>query len=344
MGKMRAVFFREPGDISKLEYTYTDIPKPGPNEVLIKVKACSLNHLDLWNLKGMPGIKITMPHIPGCDIAGEIAETGSRVKKFPNRPVIIAPGISCRKCLHCKAGWDSLCEHYQIIGFQTNGGFAEYVAVPKQNVISVSRHSSFEEWASIPLVSLTAWHMLITRAKLKKGETVLIHAAGSGVSSAAIQIARHLGARVIATVGHDEKIRKAKALGAEEVVNYQKKDFVSEIKKWTKNRGVDVVLEHIGPATFTGSMACLAKRGRLVTCGVTSGPTVQLDLRYLFVRQLQPSGCYMGGIRELLQVVRLVKNQKLKATIDQVFPLREARQAFRRMQERANFGKIILTP
>jgi NADPH:quinone reductase-like Zn-dependent oxidoreductase len=345
MNKMRAVIFKNHGDVDQLEYTYVDIPHLSPHEVLVKVKACALNHLDLWTLMGMPGIKISMPHILGCDISGEVVQAGSRVKKIPfKKPVIVSPGIRCGKCRFCRTGWDSLCDQYQITGFQINGGYAEYVKVPEENVIPVSGRLSFEEWAAVPLVFLTAWHMLSTRASLKRGEKVLIHAAGSGVGSAAIQIAKYLGASVITTVGSDEKIRRAKAMGADEIINYQKKDFVTEVKKITKGRGVDVVLEHIGPVTFAKSLACLTKKGRLVTCGVTSGPTVTLDLRFIFVKQLCLAGCYMGGLKELLKVIRLVRKKKLKPVVDQIFPLREARNALQRMQERLNFGKIVLVP
>ena len=345
MNKMRAVVFNDHGDTGRLEYTYVEVPHLGPDDVLVKVKACALNHLDLWTLKGMPGIKISMPHVLGCDISGEVVKTGHKVHGIPlNRPVIVCPGIRCGKCEHCKTGWDSLCPDYKIIGFQGNGGYAEYVKVPAKNIIPVSTRWSFEEWAAVPLVFLTAWHMLVTRAALKKGEKVLIHAAGSGVGSAAIQIAKLLRAHVITTVGSQEKARHAKALGADEVINYREKDFFAEVKKITHGHGVDVVLEHIGPETFAKSLASLTKKGRLVTCGVTSGPMINLDLRFIFVRQLSIAGCYMGGLNELKRVIRRMERKKLKPVVDKVFPLREARAALERMQSRANFGKIILVP
>lgn len=341
--KMRAVIFEKHGTVDELQYTYIDTPKPGPGEVLVKVQACALNHLDLWTLMGRPGLKITMPHVLGCDIAGEVVAAGPKARMVKG-PVVIAPGVSCRKCAFCTAGWDSLCDHYKILGFQLNGGFAEFVAVPEANVIPVRGKWNFEEWSAVPLVYLTAWHMLVTRAGLKKKEKVLIHAAGSGVGSAAIQIAKYLGAKVITTVGSDEKIRRAKALGADEVVNYEKKDFVTEVKKWTHGQGADVVVDHIGPATFQKSLASLAKKGRLVTCGVTTGPMTQIDIRFVFSRQLSITGCYMGGLSELKKVVRLVGKKALRPVVDKVFALREAKQAIQRMQERGNFGKIILTP
>ncbi len=343
--KMRAVIFTEHGSTDRLRYTYVPTPRPGPHDVIIKVRACSLNHLDLWTLQGMPGIKITMPHILGCDVAGEVVETGSKVRGVSlNKPVIAAPGRSCGKCRSCLEGWDSLCDHYKITGFQVNGGFAEYACVPAANLIRVSTKWSYEEWASVPLVFLTAWHMLVTRADLKKKEKVLIHAAGSGIGSAAIQIAKWIGATVITTVGSDEKIKRAKSLGADEVINYEKKDFVTEVKRMTKGRGVDVVFEHIGPATFAKSLASLKKKGRLVTCGVTTGQTLNLDLRFLFARQLSISGSYMGGFHELKKVVRLIEKKKLRPVVDKVFPFREAKAALDRMKSRGNFGKIVLTP
>ena len=341
--KMRAVIFEKTGDLDELKYTYVDTPKPGPGEVLVKIHACALNHLDLWTLKGMPGVKMTMPHIMGCDIAGEVTGYGPKTPKFKG-PVLVAPGISCGRCAHCKKGWDSLCDRYKILGFQINGGYAEFAVVPAANIIPVSKVLTLEEWAALPLVSMTAWHMLVTRARLKKGETVLIHSAGSGVGSIAIQIAKYIGAKVITTVGSDEKIKKAKSLGADHVIQYEKKNFADEVKSLTDGRGVDVVVEHIGPATFQKSVASLAKKGRLVTCGVTSGSMTQIDLRFIFARQLSISGCYMGGIAELKKVIRLAEKKIIKPVIHKTFTLREARQALECMQNRANFGKIVLTP
>ena len=344
MSLMRAVYFKEHGGLEKLEYGQLPVPAPGAGEVLVRVKACALNHLDLWTRQGMPGVKIPLPHVLGCDIAGEVAELGHGVRGVSiGKKVVIAPGISCGRCHHCRTGWDSLCGEYKIMGFQVNGGYAEYVKAPARNLIPVSKRWTFEEWASVPLVFLTAWHMLVTRAGLKKGETVLVHAAGSGVGSAAIQIANFLGAKVLTTVGSDEKVRRAKSLGADEVINYRKKNFALEVKHLTLNHGVDVVFEHIGSDTFQKSLASLAKKGRLVTCGVTSGSVVNLDIRFVFARQLSILGSYMGGLQELKKVIRLLEKRKLKPVVDKVFPLQEARDAQARMLERQNFGKIVLT-
>jgi NADPH:quinone reductase-like Zn-dependent oxidoreductase len=343
--KMRAIVFEEHGRTDRLKYTYVPTPRPGPHEVLVKVKACALNHLDLWTLQGMPSVKVSMPHILGCDIAGEVVETGSKVHGMKlHKPVVLSPGQPCGKCNYCRSGWDSLCNHYKITGFQVDGGFAEYVKVPAANVIRVTDRWTYEEWASFPLVALTAWHALVTRAGLTKGEKVLIHSAGSGVGSAAIQIAKLLKAHVIATVGSDDKVKRAKAIGADDVINYEKKDFMLEIKRLTHGHGVDVVLEHIGQSTFSKSLASLAKKGRMVTCGVTSGQTTHFDIRYLFARQLSVTGCYMGGLKELQKVIRLAEKKKIRPVVDKVFPLREAKEALDRMKSRGNFGKIILVP
>lgn len=342
---MRANFFKSHGETSQLEYGYLDTPSPKSGEVLVKVTACALNHLDLWALKGMPGVKMPIPHILGCDIAGEVVALGKNVTGIPlNKPVVVAPGVRCGKCSYCKANWDSLCPEYKILGLQLNGGYAQFAVVPAENVIPVSSKLSPEEWASIPLVFVTAWHMLVKHASLGKKETVLIHAAGSGVGSAAIQIAKYIGATVITTVGSLQKMSKAKTLGADHVINYKEKDFSEEVMRITKGRGVDVVIEHIGPETFIKSISSLAKRGRLVTCGVTSGPLASINLRQIFARQLSIQGSYMGSLHELKKVIRLIEKGKLKPVVDKVYPLREARQALERMISRQNFGKIILTP
>lgn len=342
---MKAVFFREHGGIDKLEYGYQAVPHAGHGEVLVKVKACALNHLDIWTRQGMPGVKIHLPHILGCDVAGEVAKLGPGARGVKvGQKVLVAPGISCGRCRFCKDGWDSLCDDYTILGFKVNGGYAEYVKAPVRNLIPISKKWTDEEWAATPLVFLTAWHMLLRRVQLQKGESILIHAGGSGIGSAAIQIAKFLGAKVFTTVGSDEKIKKAKALGADDVINYEKKDFNLETRRLNRHKGVDVVFEHIGPATFQKSVATLTRKGRIVTCGATSGPTAPLDLRLLFVRQLSIFGSYMGGILELRKVVRLLEAGKLKPVVDKIFPLSEARAAHGRMLDRQNFGKIVLVP
>lgn len=345
MSKMRAIIFKKHGTLGELEEAYVPVPDIGKKEVLVKVHASSVNHIDLWNLLGVPGVKITMPHIPGCDVAGEVVKKGKKVHGIPlNSPVIVAPGISCGKCRYCAEGQDSLCPRFQILGFQTNGGFAEYVKVPARNIIPVTKNLTLEEWASVPLVFLTAWHAMITRAGLRKKETVLIHSAGSGIGSAAIQIAKLRRCRVIVTVGNAEKARLAKSLGPDDIINYNEKDFASEVLKLTHGHGADVIFEHIGGDTFEKSLTCLKKNGRLINCGATAGRSVKLDLRYLYTRQLIISGSYMGGIPELKRIVRRMNDGRLRPVIDKMYPLRDARQALKRMSERENFGKIIVKP
>jgi NADPH:quinone reductase-like Zn-dependent oxidoreductase len=342
---MKAVVINEHGSVDKLVYTDFAEPEISPSEVLVKVNACGINHLDIWVREGIPGITIPLPHILGCEITGEIAGIGSAVRNLSiGQHVLIAPGISCGSCEYCLSSNDSLCSEFKIMGFQVDGGYAEYAKAPAENIIAISDKLSFEEWAAVPLVFLTAWNMLKIRGGLAAGETVLIHAAGSGIGSAAIQIAKLGGADVITTVGSDEKLEKAKELGADHVINYSKEDFVKKVNEITDNRGVDVVFEHIGPETWEKSLLCLKRGGRIVTCGATSGPTVSFDLRFLFAKQLSISGCYMGSRKDLLEVLTLMELGRLKPVVDSVFPLKDAAAAQTKMLDRKQFGKIVLVP
>lgn len=344
---MKATIFKEFGGPEKL--IYEDVPGPqiGRDEVLIRVNACSINRLDIWVREGIPAYKLTLPHISGCDIAGIVEATGEDIDSSRIRVgdrVIVAPGLSCFRCANCLAGMDNLCESYRIIGAQTDGGYAEYATAPQINIIPMPEGISFEEASAFPLTFLTAWHMLIGRACLSPGEDVLIIAAGSGIGVAAVQIARLAGARVMATAGTDEKLRRAKEIGADEVINYTKEDFAKRVKEITNGKGADVVFEHVGPATWEKSIASLAKNGRLITCGATTGPEVKVDLRYIFMRQQSIMGSIMGTRKELLEITSLIGQRRLKPIIDSVYPLSEARQAQERVLNRENFGKIILTP
>ncbi len=344
---MKATVFKEHGSVDKLVYTNFADPEISPSEVLVKVKACGINHLDIWVREGLPGVTLPLPHILGCEIAGEIAGIGSEIKVKGlsiGQRVLIAPGISCGKCEFCLSSNDSLCHEFRIMGFQVNGGYAEYAKAPAENIIPVSDKLSFEEWAAVPLVFLTAWNMLKTRGNLTTGETVLIHAAGSGIGSAAIQIARLSGAAVITTVGSDKKLEQARELGADLVINHSKEDFADKVNEFTDGKGVDLVFEHIGPDTWEKSMLCLKRGGRIVTCGATSGQTVSLDIRFLFAKQLSISGCYMGSRSELLKVLRLIESGKLKPVVDSVYPLKDALIAQTKMLDRKQFGKIVLVP
>lgn len=329
-----ATVFRKHGGPEVLEAVELPDPTPGPNEVIVGVKACALNHLDIWVRQGMPGVSIVMPHILGSDICGEVVEVGAAVKdRKTGELVVVSPGVGCRVCEFCLAGKESLCGEYDIMGFRRNGGYAEKIAVDARDVISVSKGLTSVEWAAVPLVFLTAWHMLVTRAKLQAGETVLIHAAGSGIGSAAIQIAKYLGAHVVTTASTDAKLSKAKALGADEGIHYEDLPIA---------HGVDVVFEHIGPETFQNSLASLKKEGRLVFCGATTGAEVSFDLRPAYLKHLNLQGSFMGGRGELLHVLKLIESGCLRPVVDSVFPLTEARKAHEKMHSRDLFGKIVL--
>jgi len=254
-----------------------------------------------------------------------------------------APGISCGRCEHCVSGNDSQCAQFDIVGLRRQGGYAEFAKAHVKDIHPVSDRLRFEEWAAVPLVFLTAWHMLVTRGRIAPGETVLIHAAGSGIGSAAIQIAKLCGARVLATAGSEEKLDLARRLGADVAINYTKEDFAERAWAETGQRGVDLVFEHIGPGNWEKNFRCMARGARMVFCGATAGPQVSLDIRPLYVRQFTILGCYMGGKRELLDVLKLVEAGKLRPVLDKTFPLADAAAAQQRMLDRKNLGKIVLT-
>ncbi len=335
--------FHEFGGAEKLRYEDAPEPKISETEAVIRVKACALNHLDIWARGGTRAEKIPMPHISGCDISGEVARVGSLVKDHkPGEKALIAPGVSCGVCEYCTSGWDSLCESFKIIGYEIQGGYAEYVSVPGRNILPIPDKLSFEEAASVPLVFLTAWHMLTTRANLTAGETVLVWGAGSGVGSAAIQVSKVLGAKVIATSGSDEKLEKASKLGADWTINHRTQDVPSEVKRVTNGRKANVVFDHVGQATWEKSMRSMAPGGRLVNCGVTSGGKAEIDIRFVFVRQFSLLGSYMGGMGELLKVLTFFEDGRLRPVVDSVFPLKDAAAAQERMEKNEHFGKIVL--
>jgi NADPH:quinone reductase-like Zn-dependent oxidoreductase len=342
---MKAMVFTEHGEVDRLHYTDVAEPAAGPGEVKVKVEACALNHLDIWVRLGGRPVPVPMPHISGSDIAGTVAEIGEGVKGIEiGRRLIVAPGLSCGQCEFCLNNNDSACADFKIMGFQVQGGYAEYAIAPARNIIPVSDRFIPEEWSAMPLVFVTAWHMLFARAGLRCGETVLVQAAGSGVGSAAIQLAKLSGARVLATAGSQAKLDAAQALGADEVINYREEDFVVETMRRTHGRGVDVVIEHIGGETLTKSLGVLAKMGRLVNCGVTTGAEGHFNILHLFAKQQTIHGSYMGSLSELKTVVRLAEEGKIRPVVDRVFPLAEARAAQQRMLDRENFGKIVLKP
>jgi len=342
---MKAVRFHEHGGPEVLKYEDAPDPTIQANEVLVKVRACALNHLDIWLRMGVRRWELPLPRIVGSDIAGEVAEVGSLITRVkPGDRVLLSPGISCGQCEACFKGLDSACRSYTLYGILLDGGYAEYVKAAEMNVIPIPGDLSFDEAAAVPLVFVTAWHMLFTRAGLKPGEDVLVIGAGSGVGMAATQICKLVGARVIATAGADWKLEKARELGADEVINHSKQSIAEEVKRLTAKRGVDVVFEHVGAAVWEDCFESLATYGRLVTCGTTSGPEVKLNMQILYGRQRTILGSFMGGKAELLDALKFIGQRRLRAVIDSAFPLAEARAAQEKMESRNFFGKILLRP
>lgn len=340
---MKAVRMHHHGGPEVLVYEDAPDPQIKANEALIRVRACSLNHLDLWIRKGLPGVPL--PQILGSDIAGEVVRAGELCRNAqPGRRVLLAPGVSCRVCAMCAAGEDNYCPHYTMFGYGVPGGYAEYVAAPDYAVIPIPDDLPFTEAAAVPLVFLTAWHMLLTRARLEPGEDVLVIAGTSGVGTAAIQIAKLLHCRVIATAGGEAKLEASRRLGADFVIDHYKQDIAAEVKRITGRRGVDVAFEHAGAATWQASVHSLARAGRVVTCGATTGHEVKLDLRILFAKQQSMLGSYMGTLGELHKVLRLVFRKELRPVIDRVYPLAEVRAAHERIENREHIGKIVVEP
>ena len=325
--------------------TNEDIPAPllRKDQVLVRVKACSLNHLDLWVRKGLPGVKL--PHILGSDIAGEVAETGEYVTGFePGQRVLVAPMHFCGHCVKCVAGLQNQCREFTVLGNAVDGGNCELIAVPEANVIPFPDSLDFNQAASVPLVFVTAWHMLVGLAGVRPGQTVLVLGASSGVGTAAIQIAKMFHCRVITTAGNEAKLEKAKALGADYGIDHYKQKISEEVRKITNKEGVDIVVEHVGVATWDESMRSLKTAGTLVTCGATTGPNVAVDLRHLFARQLRLLGSYMGTMAELHEVLGHVFAGRLKPVLDRTFPLSEIRAAHQYLEKSQMFGKVVVNP
>jgi NADPH:quinone reductase-like Zn-dependent oxidoreductase len=343
---MKAVVIREHGGYDRLRFEDRPEPTPGCGEVRVRLRASGLNHLDTWVRRGVPGHTFPLPLVPGCDGAGVVDAVGTGVAaRKVGDAVVLAPGVSCGVCRACASGRDSLCRSYGILGEMRDGTCAEAVVVPERNAIACPKGLSFEEAASVPLVFLTAWHMVVARAELRPGETILVQAAGSGVSTAAIQIARLLGAgRILATTSTAEKAERARALGADEVIDYSKEDVAARVRDLTAKAGVDVVIDHVGAATFQGSMKSLAKGGRLVTCGATSGPRAEVHLNLLFFKSLSVLGSTMGSLGEVHEVLSHVAAGRLRPVVDTVLPLSEVAEAHRRLESRDVFGKIVLVP
>jgi NADPH:quinone reductase-like Zn-dependent oxidoreductase len=345
---MRAITLREHGDESVLRLEELPTPEPGPRQVRVRVRAVALNHLDLWVRRGLPNLKLSYPHILGSDIAGELEAVGpgleARGDLAAGTRVLLSPGVSCGRCEACLTGHDNLCRHYAILGEHTSGGYCEQLCVPVENVLPLPAGLSFEQAAALPLVFLTAWQMLVDKAQVRPGETVLVHAAGSGIGSAAIQIARLFGARVIATASTAEKLERARQLGASDVINYEEKDFVAEVQGLTGKRGVEVVVEHTGQKTWEGSIKAVRRGGRIVTCGATSGFDAKTDLRFVFFKQIAILGSTMGSKGSLHEILSHVAAGRLGPVLDKSYPLTEAGEAHRRLARREQFGKVVLVP
>ncbi len=343
---MKAVVIYEHGGVDKLKYDEIPNPEVRGNDVLVGVKACAMNHLDVWIRKGLPHLKLKYPHVLGTDVAGVVAKLGDDVRSIEiGTPVLVSPAITCERCFHCLSGRDNLCRELKILGENHSGGCSEYISVPKENVIPMPNNVSFEEGASIPVVFHTSWHMLVDRAGIKPGEVVLVHAAGSGVGIAAIQIAKLFGATVITTAGSDEKVERAKTvLGADHGINYKRQDFLSEVKKITRKRGVDVIIDHTGVVNWEKNILALTSGGKMIICGSTSGYEAKTDLRHVFFRNLSILGSTLGSKGELYEIVKQFELGRLKPIVHKILPMSHAAEGHKIIEDRDVFGKIVLVP
>jgi NADPH:quinone reductase-like Zn-dependent oxidoreductase len=340
---MKAIYYNEHGGPEVLRYGEFEAPKAAAGEVVIDIKAASLNHLDLFMRRGLPGVKIPLPHIPGSDAAGVIACLGNGVDGLAvGDRVVMNPSISCGRCEYCIRGDASLCLSYRLVGELTNGTCCEQIAVPADAAIPIPDHLTFEQAASVPLVFLTAWRMLVTRARLKPGEDVLILGAAAGVGVACIQIAKVTGARVLAAASSEEKLDLCRDLGADVLINYSEEDFVKRVKSETSKRGVDVVVDYIGQDTWVKSLRSLARGGRLVTCGATSGFAPQTDIRHIFYRQLDVLGSTMGSKNDLVSALKLICDGRMRPVVGAVYDLEETAKAHAAMEERKVLGKVVI--
>ena len=338
---MKAMRIHQFGGPEVLTYEDVPDPRPGHGQVLVRVRACALNHLDIFVRKGLPGVKL--PHIPGSDVAGEVVEAGEGISEFKaGQRVLLAPMHYCGRCAKCVAGVQNQCREFTVLGNAVDGGNCELIAVPTANVLAIPATLSFEQAASVPLVFVTAWHMLVGLAGVRPGQTVLVLGGGSGVGIAAIQIAKMFQCRVIATAGSEEKLDKARALGADFGIDHYQQKISEEVRKITSREGVDIVVEHVGAATWDESVRSLKAGGTLVTCGATTGPEAKIDLRHLFARQLKLMGSYMGTMGEFHAVMGHVFAGRLKPVVDRVFPLAELRAAHEYLEKSAMFGKVVV--
>jgi NADPH:quinone reductase-like Zn-dependent oxidoreductase len=341
---MKAVVFHEHGNVDVLQVAEVAQPTPGLNDVVVNVRACGANRLDIYSRTGRTKIA-PMPHISGSEVAGEIAAIGEAVSGFTvGQAVAVAPYLFCGQCEFCRAGEEVLCLKGDIVGLGNQGGYAEFVRVPASSIVALPKGIDFVSAAAVGLATITAWHMLTRRAPIQPGQDVLVHAAGSGIGSAAIQIAKMCGARVIATAGSARKLELARQLGADEVINYGEQDFAQEVKRITSKRGVDVVVEHIGEHTWEKSVASLSRKGRLVTCGATTGNEGKVNIWSLFAKEISLIGSYGGTRQDLADVLKLVATGQLKPVVHGTYTLDQLGAAQQLMESREQFGKLVITP
>lgn len=342
---MKAAIFQQHGGPEVIEIADVPQPQAQPGYVLIAVRAAAMNHLDLWARRGLPGLRLEFPHIGGSDITGTIAEIGEGVEDLePGTRVLVNPSLWCGHCEWCRKGEESLCTSYRIIGEHLNGGFAEFVTVPARNVLPIPDNLAFEDAAAVPLVYQTAWRGVISRGRLRPGETILITGCSGGVSTAALQIAKLTGAYVFAVTSGEDKSQRLRDLGADVVIDRLEHDFAKEIRSATEKRGVDMVLDSVGESIWPELARTLARNGRLVTYGATTGSKGQIDIRLAFWKQLQVIGTTMSSRSEFEEVMSLVFQGDLEPVIDVVWPLEKAREAHQRLEAGEQFGKIVLTP
>ncbi|HEY0989292.1 MAG TPA: zinc-binding dehydrogenase, partial [Kofleriaceae bacterium] len=341
---MTAMVMREHGGPEVLHLEQIDVPEPGPREVRVRVRAVALNHLDVWTRRGGPAFKLEFPHRLGADIAGVVDAVGPGATATVGAKTVLQPGLSCGRCAACLGGHDNLCRFYSILGEHKQGGYAEYIVVPDVNLAPYPERLDFAHAASGILPFLTAWQMVVHKARVAPGDTVLVQGAGSGIGVAAIQIAKLYGARVIATAGTDDKVARARALGADVVINYTTADFAAECRALTGKRGVDAVIEHVGGDVFAASIRAVRNGGRIVTCGATAGFHPAIDLRHIFFRQVEVLGSTMGSKADLLAVLSHIAAGRLEPIVHEVLPLARAADAHRLLENRAAFGKLVLEP
>lgn len=341
---MKAVRMHGYGGIEQLFYEEADEPKiVETNDVIVKLKAAAINHIDIWNRLGQTGKIFEMPHILGADGAGEVVEIGAKVNNLkPGNAVCLYPPTGCGQCEFCLTGNDWMCIRLRVLGERLEGTYAEFVRLPAQNCFAIPAGYSFEEAAAFPLVFVTLWRMLITNGKLQPGETVLIIGIGGGVASASLQVAKKLGARVIVTSSSDEKLERAKELGADHAINHRKQDFVAAVNELTKQRGVDLVVDCVGGEVWRKSLASLTRGGRLVTCGATAGGQPDDDIAAIFSKHLKIYGSTLGSREEFRQLLSFLTVSQIKPIIDSVFPLRDAAAAQHRVEMAQQFGKVVL--